>query len=136
MPGSIRIEKIVSRRLSRILMVILALLVLAFSLTPRPASFLGALSAYDKLGHFIAYAALGFFAVCAVDRRGLLSFAVTVAGCTAFGGLIEIVQPFVGRKRDLGDFLINLAGAAIGASIAALLSRHGRSREKRGAPGA
>jgi VanZ family protein len=130
MPGSIRIDKILSRRVSRILMVILALLVLAFSLTPRPALLLGRLSVYDKLGHFIAYAALGFFAMCAVDRRGPLSFAVTIAGCTIFGGLIEIVQPFVGRKRDLGDFLINLAGAAIGASIAALLLKISRSREK------
>jgi VanZ family protein len=135
MPGSFRIDKVLSPRSSRILMVTLALLVLALSLTPRPAAFLGALNVYDKLWHFIAYAALGFFAMRAVDRRGLLSFVVTIAGCTAFGGLIEIIQPLVGRKRDLGDFLINLAGAAIGAAIAALLSRVSRSREESGVAG-
>ncbi len=75
MAGSIRIEKLLSRRVSRILIVVLSLLVLALSLTPRPEPVLGTLSAYDKLGHFIAYVALGFFAMRAVDRRGPLPFA-------------------------------------------------------------
>ena len=132
MAGSTRIDKLLSRRASRILFVALAVLVLALSLIPRPESVLGSLSAYDKLGHFIAYVALGFFAMRAVDRRGPLPFALTIAGCAVLGGVIEIVQPFVGRQMELADFLVDLAGTAIGAAAAALLARRPRDEEKKG----
>jgi len=127
MTGSVLLEKLLSRRMARILIGILGLLVLALSLTPRPESVMGALSAYDKVGHFIAYIALGFFAMRAVDRRGPLHFSLTIACCTLFGGIIEIIQPLVGRQRELVDFLVDLAGAAIGAAIAALLIRKSAS---------
>lgn len=129
MAGSVRIEKLLSRRVSRILIVILSLLVLALSLTPQPEQVLGALSAYDKLGHFIAYIAIGFFAMRAVDRRGPLPFVLTIAGCTIFGGIIEIVQPLVGRRMELADFLVDLAGSMVGAALAALILRNARDRE-------
>jgi VanZ family protein len=132
MTGSVLFEKLLSRRVSRILIIILGLLVLALSLTPRPESILGALSVYDKLGHFIAYVALGFFAMRAVDRRGPLPFAVTIASCIFFGGIIEIVQPFVGRKMELADFLVDFAGSLAGAAMAALLSRNARRKKESG----
>jgi VanZ family protein len=129
MAGSVRIEKLLSRRASRILIVVLSLAVLSLSLIPRPETVLGSLSAYDKLGHFIAYVALGFFAMRAVDRRGLLPFALVIAGCTMFGGIIEIVQPLVGRRMELADFLVDLAGSMVGAALAILLMRKGQGIE-------
>jgi VanZ family protein len=129
MPGSFRIEKLLSRRVSRIVIVILSLLVLALSLTPRPERVLGALSAYDKIGHFMAYVALGFFALRAVDRRGPLPFFLTIAGCTLFGGIIEIIQPFVGRTMELADFLVDLAGSVAGAALVVLLTWNARRGE-------
>lgn len=129
MSGSIWIEKLLSRRVSRILFFVLVVLVLALSLIPRPESVLGTLSAYDKIGHFIAYVVLGFFAMRAVDRRGPLPFILTIAGCALFGGGIEIVQPFVGRQMELGDFLVDLAGALIGATLTVRLIRNGQGEE-------
>jgi VanZ family protein len=129
MAGSVRIEKLLSRRASRILIVVLSLAVLSLSLIPRPETVLGKLSAYDKLGHFIAYVALGFFAMRAVDRRGPIPFVLTITGCTLFGGIIEIVQPLVGRRMELADFLVDLAGSMVGATLAALLAWSARSKE-------
>jgi hypothetical protein len=128
--GSVLIEKVISRRMSRIFIVILGLLVLALSLIPRPESILGALSAYDKLGHFVAYVALGFFATRAVDRMGPVPFVLTITGCTMFGGIIEIVQPLVGRRMELADFLVDLAGSIAGATLTARLMRNARGRKE------
>lgn len=129
MTGSVLLKKLSSRRVSRILIVVMALLVLSLSLIPRPERVLGKLSAYDKLGHFIAYIVLGFFAMRAVDRRGVLPFALVVAGCAAFGGLLEVVQPLVGRSRELADFAVDVAGSAGGAALALLLLRLVRTQE-------
>jgi hypothetical protein len=84
MPGSVRIEKLLSRRVSRILIVVLSLLVIALSLTPRPEQVLGRLSAYDKLGHFAAYVAL------------------VVAGCAALRGKKDGIGGFPCRSRGVG----------------------------------
>jgi VanZ family protein len=129
MAGSIVIEKLLSRQVSRILIVLLSLLVFILSLIPKPALVLGTFSAYDKIGHGIAYIVLGFFAMIAVDCRGPLPFVLVVTGCTIFGGIIEIVQPLVGRRMELADFLVDLAGSVIGAALAVLLMRHAGSRK-------
>jgi VanZ family protein len=126
MAGSVFIGKLLSRQASRILLVVLSLLVLVLSLIPTPELVLGAFSAYDKIGHLIAYVVLGFIAGRAVDRRGPLPFMIVTAGCAIFGGIIEIVQPLVGRRMELADFLIDLAGSMAGAAITALISRNAR----------
>jgi len=88
------------------------------------------LSLYDKAGHFAAYIVLGFFTLRAINLRGVLSLALAIAACTVLGGLIEIIQPLVGRNRELADFLVDLAGAAVGAAIAYCLMRKGRVGQK------
>jgi len=123
MAGSTWIDKLISPRTSRILVAVLALLVIALSLIPKNEQMPNTFSGFDKLGHFIAYAVLAFFAMRAVDRKGLFPFVVIVVACTFLGGIIEIVQPFVGRKMELADFLVDLAGAMAGAILAAMLMR-------------
>ncbi len=130
-----RIAKVLSRRVSRILIVVLSALVLALSMIPRPEAILGSLNVNDKLGHLIAYIALGFFAMRALDRRSVLAFLLAVAGCAAFGGILEIVQPLVGRTRELTDFIVDVAGSAGGAALALLLPRLVRTRQGRDGPG-
>jgi VanZ family protein len=129
MAGSTFFDKLLSRRTSRILLIALVLLVLALSLIPKPETVLGAFSVYDKLGHFAAYIVLGFFALRATGRTGPLAILMVVACCAAFGGIIEIIQPLVGRNRELADFLVDLGGAIVGAVTAALLSHRARARE-------
>ncbi|MBE3064960.1 MAG: VanZ family protein [Candidatus Atribacteria bacterium] len=113
---------ICSRQASVVFLAIVLLAVLGLSLTPHPESVLGRLSLYDKAGHFAAYVVLSFFAMRSIGRRGALPLVLAVAACTALGGLIEIIQPLVGRRMELGDFLVDLGGSAIGAVIAAAIA--------------
>jgi VanZ family protein len=113
---------ICSRQASRVFLAVVLLAVIGLSLNPRPEAILGRLSLYDKAGHFAAYVVLSFFAMRSIGRRGALPLVLAVAACTALGGLIELIQPLVGRTMELGDFLVDLGGSAIGAVIAAAIA--------------
>jgi VanZ family protein len=113
---------ICSRQASRVFLAVVLFAVLGLSLNPRPEAVLGRLSLYDKAGHFAAYVVLSFFAMRSISRRGALPLVLAIAACTALGGLIELIQPLVGRRMELGDFLVDLGGSAIGAVIAAAIA--------------
>ncbi|MCZ4353064.1 VanZ family protein [Roseovarius aestuarii] len=65
----------------------------------------------DKLYHFIAFAAL-VVPLGLVYPRHIWWVVVTA---TAYGGLIEIIQPSVGRGAEWLDLLADLLGAITGA---------------------
>ncbi|MFG6569472.1 VanZ family protein [Sulfitobacter sp. 1A13679] len=44
---------------------------------------------------------------------------------TFYAGLIEVIQPFVGRSGEMADFLADLLGISVGAMIGLLLHRGG-----------
>jgi hypothetical protein len=73
----------------------------------------------DKLHHLVAFGALVLPATVLRPRwaLGLLAFAA------AYGGLIEIVQPHVGRHGEWADFAANGAGAALGVLAGRGLAR-------------
>ena len=78
----------------------------------------------DKLLHFIAYFGLAGIASVALGRtRPALWAALALA---AFGGVLEIVQSFVGRDAEWGDELANISQLAPGRS------EEGRVRTPRG----
>jgi VanZ family protein len=122
---------ICSRQASVVFLVVVLLAVLGLSLNPRPETLLGRLGVYDKAGHFAAYLALGFFATRAIGRPGVLTVVLTLVSCSVLGGLIEVVQPLVGRRRELADFLVDLAGTAVGAAIAIVVARVRNNRAGR-----
>jgi VanZ family protein len=124
--GRVVLKWICSRQASLFFLAVMLIAVIALSLTPHPESILGRFSLYDKAEHFAAYVLLSFFATRSIGRRDALSLAVAIAACAAFGGLIEIIQPYVGRSRELADFLVDLGGAAVGAAIASCMMRKGR----------
>lgn len=68
----------------------------------------------DKLLHFIAYCLLVF--PVSLDRvyPQLLVFIATIA----FGGFVELIQPFWGREADITDFFANAVGVIFGIIIA------------------
>ena len=73
----------------------------------------------DKLHHFVAYACLTFpmmFADARQWRRIMLP-------AIAYGGAIELIQPYVNRYGEWLDFAANSAGCFIGAGLALLASR-------------
>jgi VanZ family protein len=135
-PGRASPRWICSRQASVIFLAVVLLAVLGLSLNPHPESVLGRLSLYDKADHFVAYIVLGFFTRRAISRRGIFPVVLAISSCAALGGLIEIIQPLVGRNRELADFLVDLGGSAVGAAIAAavaaVLSRRARGRETTG----
>ena len=98
------------------LLVLILLGILTLSLIPKPPEIPG-FKLSDKIDHLIAYMILGACALAAAERRGAPELLIVTVSCSLFGGIIEIVQPMVGRSRELGDFMVDLAGAALGVGI-------------------
>ena len=66
---------------------------------------------WDKLGHFIWYAAITLLLASIARGRAPMGVFLAVA---AFGALDEICQSFVpGRSADLFDFIVNCGAAAL-----------------------
>ncbi|HHH39060.1 MAG TPA: VanZ family protein [Sedimenticola sp.] len=105
------------QRYSDPLALLCALLIGLLSLTPLPA--LPELPGGDKLQHFIAYAVLAFLATCA--RPGTRGLLLALTAVIAYGGIIELLQPYVNRYREMADLLANGAGALLGVAIMLLV---------------
>jgi VanZ family protein len=94
-------------------------------------------SLWWNVSHIPAYALLGFLTVnvMGVKGRSVRSTAI-LAGLAgvAFGILIEIVQPFIGRMGSAMDASLNILGTLLGVSVASLAHRgrwHGTDRKTR-----
>jgi VanZ family protein len=79
-------------------------------LTPHPPQ--AAALLWDKAEHFIAYFGLTLLASLGWGLRR--SLALVFAAMVALGGALEIIQSFVGRDAEWGDFLANDLGALTG----------------------
>ncbi|HEY8697342.1 MAG TPA: VanZ family protein [Rhizomicrobium sp.] len=80
---------------------------------------------WDKVLHFLAYFGLAGLATVTFGRlRAALWAGLALA---AFGGVLEIVQGFVGRDAEWGDELANIigvcAGLTAGLAFLALMRR-------------
>lgn len=73
----------------------------------------------DKLVHLIAFAALAF----PLARTGRIGLIPVFVGASAFGGLIEILQPSFGRSADMQDWIADIAGVGLGIVLALLYRR-------------
>jgi len=80
-------------------------------LTLAPVSGLPGVHVSDKVYHALAFGALAF-PVTVVRPRW---WAATVLVIAAYGGVIELVQPLVGRSMELQDWLADIIGALLGA---------------------
>ena len=92
------------------------LVVLIVSLRPMPAL---AADLSDKWLHFLTYAIMTAGVAGFCHRPGALlrwaAFAILM------GGLVELAQYFVpSRTMELGDFLADLGGVAVGLALAGL----------------
>ena len=92
--------------------------ILVLSLIPDPPIELGWLANADKVQHWVAYLVLGFLVYLTIqhgEKRRLAIVGLSVALCTIYGGLIEVLQTFTGRSADAIDFFVNMFGASAGA---------------------
>ncbi|MBV9063841.1 MAG: VanZ family protein [Alphaproteobacteria bacterium] len=83
----------------------------------------------DKVFHFTAYFGLAGIATVALGERRLAIKAA--AGLALFGGILEIVQSFVGRDAEWGDQAANAAGVCAGVIAAWQTVRAVRSLAKK-----
>ena len=122
-------------RLTRIvLLVLLAAAILVLSLLPQPPLTPRWFAGLDKVQHWIAYGVLSFLVYITIQspkEQRVLYFALTVFVCTMYGGLIEVLQSFTGRKPDVVDFFVNMFGAVTGSILGVGLIEITRSRKPR-----
>ena len=64
----------------------------------------------DKLVHFIAFAALAF----PLARTGRIGLLPVFIGATAFGGIIELLQPSFNRSAEVNDWIADAVGVILG----------------------
>lgn len=92
-------------------------------------------TAFTTVGHFAAYAVLGFLLGVALsgwklDARGAL---IALALSAALGGAIEVIQgPLSYRDAQVVDLLVDVAGAAVGLAALSVAARGRRSRSRPG----
>jgi VanZ family protein len=95
--------------------------------TLAPAKHLPLVPGGDKLHHLAAYGVLMFLA--SLPKRRVGTLLVLLALAIAFGGAVELIQPYINRAGEWADFVANTAGACIGCG-SALLLRAGLSRRQ------
>lgn len=96
---------------------LLALVIAGLTLTPRLLPPPTLLTLTDKAWHALAFAALVLPA--ATFHAGSLLWIVPAG--VLYGGLIELIQPSVGRTGDPLDWLADVVGIAAGVALGWLL---------------
>ena len=78
-----------------------------------------ALGGIDKLVHLTAFAALVF----PLARTNRVSLLLIFMGASAFGGLIELIQPTFNRSADLNDWIADILGVMLGIALGLIYRR-------------
>ena len=111
-------------------------LIWLLSLLPIPETPLSAVNLIDKWTHLAMYGGTSTVMWWEHLRchqgqpalRKLLCYAVV--GMTLLGGLIEIVQPWVGRSGEWLDFVADTLGVVLGAGVGLLIKKTWKARTK------
>ena len=64
----------------------------------------------DKIVHIFAFAAVSF----PLSRTGRFGLLPVFMGASAFGGIIELIQPTFNRRADMNDWIADITGVALG----------------------
>ena len=73
----------------------------------------------DKIVHLLAFAALSF----PLARTGRFGLLPVFLGASAFGGIIELIQPTFNRSADMNDWIADIIGVAVGIVCGLLYRR-------------
>ena len=77
-------------------------------------------SGSDKFYHLIAYSALTF----CIGLRRPSNYILLIILFSFYSGLIEIIQPYVNRFREIEDFLFNNLGIFIGLILGIFIKNY------------
>ena len=64
----------------------------------------------DKIVHLLAFTTLSF----PLSRTGRIGLLPVFLGASAFGGLIELIQPTFNRSTDMNDWVADVMGVVLG----------------------
>lgn len=88
--------------------------------------------ATQNAGHSLVFFLLSFVTATLLrvysSFRPAAIFIIVLVSCQLMGGLVELVQPEVGRDGNWGDFFLDLLGALAGLSLYLSLLPNGRGR--------
>ena len=73
----------------------------------------------DKFVHFISFAALAF----PLARTGRIGLMPVFIGASAYGGIIELIQPSFNRSADINDWVADIIGVVLGIGCGLLYRR-------------
>ncbi len=73
----------------------------------------------DKIHHLIAYSALAI----GIGLRRPSNYVLIIIFFSFYSGLIEIIQPYVNRFREIEDFLFNNLGIFIGLTLGIFINK-------------
>ena len=73
----------------------------------------------DKIHHLIAYSALAI----GIGLRRPSNYVLIIIFLSFYSGLIEIIQPYVNRFREIEDFLFNNLGIFIGLTLGIAINK-------------
>jgi VanZ family protein len=73
----------------------------------------------DKINHFLAFAAI-VFPIAMVKPRWLIAASLLAI---AYGGAIEVIQPYFGDTRSVFDWLADILGVLAGGGAGLVLGR-------------
>lgn len=90
---------------------VLAVIIAVLTLAPMPS---GGPAGSDKLYHVLAFACLAFPLPLVRPRWTVW----VILGVIAYGGVIEMIQPFFGRQAEWADLVADGVGAILGAIVA------------------
>lgn len=82
-------------------------------LTLLPSADLPRVGGGDKLHHLLAFGALAF-PTAFLRPRWIVGM---VLALVAYGAAIELIQPLVGRSREMDDFVADCLGILLGTGI-------------------
>jgi VanZ family protein len=90
---------------------VLAVVIAVLTLAPMPS---GGPAGSNKIYHILAFSCLAF-PLPLVRPRWTVWVILSVI---AYGGAIEVIQPFFGRQSEWADLVADGIGAILGASVA------------------
>jgi VanZ family protein len=104
-----------------ILFILSAALILIFSLFISVPN-IREIKSFDKIEHTAAYMFLGFLFIFSFTKENKILL-ISIIACTAYGGLIEILQGFLGRNPEIIDLAADFTGAVIGSFAGRLIQK-------------